>query len=89
MKRITLPAAELTVDDVMQRWPATIRVFLDFSMNCVGCPIATFHSVEDACHEHGIDVAAFLRRLQAAAQSPAPAQVEAALACPSARANSL
>ena len=24
----------------MSRWPATIRVFLDFRMSCVGCPIA-------------------------------------------------
>ena len=34
--------ADLTVDDVMRRWPATIRVFLDFRMGCVGCPIAAF-----------------------------------------------
>jgi hybrid cluster-associated redox disulfide protein len=27
-------------------------VFLDFRMRCVGCPIATFHSVDEACDEH-------------------------------------
>jgi hybrid cluster-associated redox disulfide protein len=45
----------LLVDNVMHRWPATIRIFLDFGMNCVGCPVASFHSVEEACHEHGVD----------------------------------
>jgi hybrid cluster-associated redox disulfide protein len=51
------------VDDVMRGSPGTIRVFLDFKMGCVGCPIATFHTIEDACHEHGVDRDAFLRAL--------------------------
>jgi hybrid cluster-associated redox disulfide protein len=55
------------VDDVMRRRPATIRVFLDFKMNCVGCPIASFHSVEEACEEHGIDIATLLAALRAIA----------------------
>lgn len=53
------------VDDIMSRSPQTIRVFLEFNMSCVGCPIATFHTVEDACHEHGIDQNAFLGALRA------------------------
>jgi hybrid cluster-associated redox disulfide protein len=51
------------VDDVMCVEPDTIRVFLQHKMGCVGCPIATFHTVEDACREHGIDCDAFLRAL--------------------------
>ena len=61
------------VDDVMRRWPATIRVFLDRRMHCVGCPIACFHTVEDACREHDIDHAAFLADLRTAARSEANA----------------
>ena len=56
----------LLVDDVMTRWPATIRVFLDFKLGCVGCPIAAFHSVDDACREHGIDQASFMVALRGA-----------------------
>jgi hybrid cluster-associated redox disulfide protein len=47
--------SHLLVADVMRRWPATIRVFLDFRMGCVGCPIASFHDIEEACREHGTD----------------------------------
>ncbi|SFJ04032.1 hybrid cluster protein-associated redox disulfide domain-containing protein [Bosea sp. OK403] len=43
------------VDEVMRRWPATIRIFLDHKMHCVGCPIACFHTIDDACREHGAD----------------------------------
>jgi hybrid cluster-associated redox disulfide protein len=51
------------VDDIMRRWPATIRVFVDHRMGCVGCPVGSFHSVEDACREHGIDQDNFLLTL--------------------------
>lgn len=54
------------VDDVMRQWPSTIRVFLDYRMRCVGCPIACFHTVDDACREHGADNAKFLADLRAA-----------------------
>jgi hybrid cluster-associated redox disulfide protein len=52
------------VDEVMRQWPATIRVFLDHKMRCVGCPIACFHTVDDACHEHGVNGAQFLAALR-------------------------
>ena len=55
------------VDEVMTAKPASIRVFLDFRMGCVGCPIAAFHSVEDASREHAINGGAFLTALQAVA----------------------
>jgi hybrid cluster-associated redox disulfide protein len=55
------------VDDVMQRWPATIRIFLDFRMDCVGCPIGSFHTIDEACREHRIAIDGFLAKLRAAA----------------------
>jgi hybrid cluster-associated redox disulfide protein len=59
--------SDLLVADVMRRWPATVRVFLDFHMGCVGCPIASFHDVEEACREHGTDQDRFLAELIRAA----------------------
>ena len=65
------------VDDVMRRWPQTIRIFLDNRFHCVGCPIACFHTVEDACREHEADLAAFLADLNT--KVDAGASQEAAL----------
>ena len=88
MKKFAFPTTEQTVDDVMRRWPSTIRVFIEFRMHCVGCPIATFHSVEEACGEHGIDLETFLRSLHGAVQASAvQVPVEAGRDWPSARAN--
>ena len=58
---------QTTVDEIMRRWPATIRIFLDFRMLCVGCPIAPFHTVTDACREYHIELGAFLAALREAA----------------------
>jgi hybrid cluster-associated redox disulfide protein len=52
------------VDDVMRQWPATIRLFLDFRMRCVGCPIASFHSVDEACRAHHVDRDGFMVALR-------------------------
>jgi hybrid cluster-associated redox disulfide protein len=59
--------SHLLVDEVMRRAPATIRVFLDFKMGCVGCPIACFHDIDDACREHHVDRDRLLAALTAAA----------------------
>lgn len=55
------------VDDVMRGRPETIRVFLQFGMGCVGCPIASFHTLDDACREHGVDHGDLLEALGACA----------------------
>ena len=41
----------------------------DFGMNCVGCPIAAFHSVDEASRAHGIDGHAVLAKLRSVAGS--------------------
>lgn len=57
------------IGEVMSTRPTTIRAFLDFRMGCVGCPIAAFHTVSDACKEHSVDRDEFLAALCAAADA--------------------
>ena len=42
-----------------------------FRMRCVGCPIATFHAVDEACDEHSVNPAAFLSKLRDTAKAAA------------------
>ena len=46
---------ELTVSEIMRRWPATMRLFIDRRLLCVGCPIAPFHTLTDVAREHHVD----------------------------------
>lgn len=57
-------ARDTLVDDVMRDCPATIRAFLDRRMGCPGCPIACFHTVDDAAREHAADAEEFLAALR-------------------------
>ena len=59
---------ELTLEQIFRCWPASVGLFLDRRMHCVGCPIAPFHTVRDACREHGIGEREFRKRLRAAAE---------------------
>jgi hybrid cluster-associated redox disulfide protein len=63
---------EMTVDEIMRRWPATIRVMIRHHMLCIGCPIGVFHTVVDACDAHRLDLEAFSAELlQAMSSDPA------------------
>ena len=57
------------VGEMMRARPETTRVFLDFRMECIGCPISAFHSVDDACMEHSVDRDAFLTASRAARET--------------------
>ena len=67
------------VDDVMRRYPATIRVFIRHHLHCPGCAFSTFCTVAYACDAHHaplVDVLADLRRVarraEVAAVRPSP-----------------
>lgn len=50
----------MSMDAIMRRWPETIHVVLHHHMLCVGCPLAPFQSVAEACRDNGVDKARFL-----------------------------
>lgn len=54
---------DMCMDDIMRKWPATIAVLIRHGMLCVGCPIAIYHTVTEACEEHGVNEDVFLREL--------------------------
>ena len=53
----------LLVSDVLTKYPQTAQVFLNHQMLCVGCLVAPFHTLADACLEHGLDEDVFLADL--------------------------
>jgi hybrid cluster-associated redox disulfide protein len=64
--RRTILDPDMPVDEIMRRWPATIRVFMRHRMLCIGCPIGVFHTVTDACIAHRLDQDGFEAELIAA-----------------------
>jgi hybrid cluster-associated redox disulfide protein len=56
--------ADLTVAEVMDRWPQTIPVFFRYRMACVGCPIARFETLADVVAIYGLNLSRFLNGLE-------------------------
>ncbi len=59
----------MTVDEIMRRWPGTIRVMIRHKMLCIGCPFGVFHTVADACAAHEVDAQAFGAELHQAIEA--------------------
>lgn len=56
---------KMLVADIMQRWPATVDVFIAQQMACPGCPMAPFMSLEEAARSYGMDPRALIAALNA------------------------
>ena len=58
------------IDWVMTEYPETVPVFLRWRMHCVGCPIARFESIAEACANYQHPVEGFVAELRTAASRP-------------------
>ncbi|MEJ5186139.1 MAG: DUF1858 domain-containing protein [Candidatus Geothermincolales bacterium] len=56
---------DMTIQEVVQRNPETIRVFLEHGLHCIGCAVARYENIEQGALAHGIDVDALIRDLNA------------------------
>jgi hybrid cluster-associated redox disulfide protein len=45
----------LSLSEIMRIWPRTIRVFVEWHLHCIGCPISDLHRLADAADQHGCD----------------------------------
>jgi hybrid cluster-associated redox disulfide protein len=59
--------ADLSIDDVMQAWPATLRRLVRRRMACIGCEAAPFHTVGDVARIYDVPIDALLTDLRDAA----------------------
>ena len=57
---------ELTLDQIMTRWPQTLTVFVTWRLHCIGCPIADFHRLADSADEHGYELEDLRQAIQQA-----------------------
>jgi hybrid cluster-associated redox disulfide protein len=57
-------SSDLTAAEVMQRWPATVPVFIRHCLACVGCPFAPFETLAEIPAIYGLPLDDFMRELQ-------------------------
>ena len=57
---------DMSIGEVVQKYPVTVEVFLRHGLMCFGCAIARFENIEQGALAHGMDVDALIRDLNAA-----------------------
>lgn len=60
---------DMTVDEVLDRWPALARVFVRYRMACVGCAMARFERLSDVARIYGVTPATLSAALRRAVRA--------------------
>ena len=47
---------DMSIMEVVQKYPDTIEVFMNSGMGCLGCAAAHFENIEQGAMAHGIDI---------------------------------
>jgi len=46
----------MLIGDVVKKHPESVNVMLEHGMQCIGCHVATWETLEQGAASHGIDV---------------------------------
>ena len=57
---------EMSIAEIVQKYPDTVRVFLNHGLMCIGCAAARFENLEQGATAHGLNVEALVKDLNAA-----------------------
>lgn len=57
---------DMTIKEVIEKYPQTAPVFAKYNMGCIGCLAASFEKIADIAVVHGTDVKAFVKDLNQA-----------------------
>ena len=60
-----------TVAVVLHKYPSAARVLMHYRMHCVGCPIAPFETLAEACEAYGVAVVELVAGIRLAAAEEA------------------
>ena len=57
---------DMSIMEVVQKYPDTVDVFINAGMGCLGCAAAHFENIEQGAMAHGIAVDALMKGLNEA-----------------------
>ena len=67
---------DMSILEVVQKYPDTAMVFMYSGMGCLGCAAARFENIEQGCMAHGIDVDALVEALNEVVEAQEAAETE-------------
>jgi len=55
--------AEMSIEEVVTKYPQIIKAFFNHGMQCTGCYICDFHSIAESAKQHGVELGLLLNDL--------------------------
>lgn len=55
--------ADMSILEVVQKYPDTVHIFMKHGLGCIGCALARFENIREGAAAHGIDVDALVKDL--------------------------
>lgn len=55
---------KMSINEVLNKYPESMKVFEDFGLGCVGCEAALFENIEQGAQVHGVDIDRLLAGLK-------------------------
>jgi len=62
---------EMTIEEVVSKYPETIKVLMQAGLGCLGCSAARFENIEQGAQVHGIDIDQLISDLNQIAEKEA------------------
>lgn len=59
---------EMTISEVVKKYPKTTFVFMEHGLHCIGCPMAFNETIEEAAASHRIELKKLLEDLNKVSQ---------------------
>ncbi|MFA5767589.1 MAG: DUF1858 domain-containing protein [Candidatus Paceibacterota bacterium] len=59
---------DMTIDEVIQKYPKSAVVFMEHGFHCIGCPASQAETVEQGAELHQVDLNKLLDDLNKAAE---------------------
>jgi len=56
---------DMTIGEVVSKFPETAGVFLKLGLHCISCPMSSMETIEQAAESHGIKLNEMLKKLNA------------------------
>lgn len=66
MKKIN---KKMKIEEILDKYPETLGVFMEHGFHCIGCAAASFETIEDGAKSHKIDVDKFVEELNKAIEN--------------------
>ena len=59
---------DMTIEEVIRRYPGTISAFESYGLRCSGCCVSSYENISEGALSHGVDLDSLLEELNRVAQ---------------------